>query len=258
MVNMKTVILAGGFGTRLSEYTNLIPKPMVEIGGRPILWHIMNCYSRYGYNDFIIALGYKGEVIKEYFLNYYALNNDFEVDLSSGSIEYINEKKRNWKITLIDTGENTMTGGRLKRLKNYIGDNSFMLTYGDAVSNIDISKLVKFHFNHGKTATVTSVRPTARFGELSINNNTNIVEEFEEKPQTTQGWVNGGFFVFESKFLDDIDNDSTVLEQDPLSNLSKNKNLVSFKHDGFWQSMDNVRDLNVLRNLWDKKIAPWI
>jgi len=258
MVNMKTVILAGGFGTRLSEYTNLIPKPMVEIGGRPILWHIMNCYSKYGYNDFIIALGYKGEVIKEYFLNYYALNNDFEVDLSSGSIEYINEKKRNWKITLIDTGENTMTGGRLKRLKNYIGDNSFMLTYGDAVSNIDISKLVKFHFNHGKTATVTSVRPTARFGELSINNNTNIVEEFEEKPQTTQGWVNGGFFVFESKFLDDIDNDSTVLEQDPLSNLSKNKNLVSFKHDGFWQSMDNVRDLNVLRNLWDKKIAPWI
>ena len=255
---MKTVILAGGFGTRLSEYTNLIPKPMVEIGGRPILWHIMNCYSKYGYNDFIIALGYKGEVIKEYFLNYYALNNDFEVDLSSGSIEYINEKKRNWKITLIDTGENTMTGGRLKRLKNYIGDNSFMLTYGDAVSNIDISKLVKFHFNHGKTATVTSVRPTARFGELSINNNTNIVEEFEEKPQTTQGWVNGGFFVFESKFLDDIDNDSTVLEQDPLSNLSKNKNLVSFKHDGFWQSMDNVRDLNVLRNLWDKKIAPWI
>ena len=255
---MKTVILAGGFGTRLSEYTNLIPKPMVEIGGRPILWHIMNCYSKYGYNDFIIALGYKGEVIKEYFLNYYALNNDFEVDLSSGSIEYINEKKRNWKITLIDTGENTMTGGRLKRLKNYIGDNSFMLTYGDAVSNIDISKLVKFHFNHGKTATVTSVRPTARFGELSINNNTNIVEEFEEKPQTTQGWVNGGFFVFESKFLDDIDNDYTVLEQDPLSNLSKNKNLVSFKHDGFWQSMDNVRDLNVLRNLWDKKIAPWI
>ena len=253
---MKTVILAGGFGTRLSEYTNLIPKPMVEIGGRPILWHIMNSYSKHGYNDFIIALGYKGEVIKEYFLNYYALNNDFKVDLSNGSIEYINEKKRNWKVTLIDTGSESMTGGRLKRLKKFIGDDTFMLTYGDAVSDIDISKLVNFHQSHGKIGTVTSVRPTARFGELSINSKT-IVESFEEKPQTTQGWINGGFFVFESKFLDYIDNDLTVLEKEPLSNLSNNKNLTAFKHDGFWQSMDNVRDLNVLNKLWKEKIAPW-
>ena len=254
---MKTVILAGGFGTRLAEYTNLIPKPMVEIGGKPILWHIMNIYSKYGYNDFVIALGYKGEIIKDYFQNYYALNNDFEVDLSNGTIEYINEKKRNWKVTLIDTGINSMTGGRVKRLKNYIGDKPFMLTYGDAVSDINIKQLVDFHKNHKKNATVTSVRPTARFGELDINNN-NLVESFQEKPQTTQGWINGGFFVFEANVFDLINDDSTILEREPLEKLSKQSNLMAFKHSGFWQSMDTKRDRIVLEEICKNKNIPWL
>ena len=254
---MKTVILAGGFGTRLSEYTNLIPKPMVEIGGKPMLWHIMKCYSRYGYNDFIIALGYKGDVIKDYFLNYYALNNDFEVNLANGEIKYLREKKTDWKITLLDTGHESMTGGRLKRLEKHIGDSSFMLTYGDAVSNINISKLVNFHRTNKKIGTVSSVRPNARFGELTINSE-NIVEIFQEKPQLTQGWINGGFFVFEPEFFKYIKNDKTILEQEPLVNLSKDKELVSFKHSGFWQSMDTVRDLKILNNLWDKGDIPWL
>jgi glucose-1-phosphate cytidylyltransferase len=255
---MKTIILAGGFGTRLAEYTNLIPKPMVEIGGHPILWHIMNIYSKYGYNDFVIALGYKGDVIKDYFLNYYALNNDFEVDLTDGSIKYINEKKKNWKVTLIDTGSNSMTGGRIKRLQEYIGNNPFMLTYGDAVSDINIKELVDFHKAHKKIGTVTSVRPTARFGELAINDE-NTVESFQEKPQTTQGWINGGFFVFEPEFFDFIkDGDSTILEREPLSNLSKQSDLVAFKHSGFWQSMDTVRDRTVLEELCSDKNIPWL
>ncbi len=254
---MKTVILAGGFGTRLAEYTNLIPKPMVEIGGHPILWHIMNIYSKYGYNDFVIALGYKGDVIKDYFLNYYSLNNDFEVDLSNGTINYINEKKKNWKVTLIDTGINSMTGGRVKRLQKIIGDNPFMLTYGDAVSDINIKQLVKFHKSHKKIGTVTSVRPTARFGELSINNK-NIVESFQEKPQTTQGWINGGFFIFESKFFDFIKDDNTILEREPLENLSEQSNLMAYKHSGFWQSMDTKRDRMVLEDFCEKKNTPWL
>ena len=254
---MKTIILAGGFGTRLAEYTNLIPKPMVEIGGKPILWHIMSIYSKYGYNDFVVALGYKGDVIKDYFLNYYALNNDFEVDLKDGTIKYINEKKKNWKVTLIDTGSNSMTGGRVKRLQKYIGNNPFMLTYGDAVSDINIKELVDFHKAHKKTGTVTSVRPTARFGELSINNE-NTVESFQEKPQTTQGWINGGFFVFEPEFFNFIDDDSTILEREPLSNLSKQSDLVAFKHTGFWQSMDTVRDRTVLEEICSVKNTPWL
>lgn len=254
---MKTVILAGGFGTRLSEYTNIIPKPMVEIGGKPMLWHIMKCYSKYGYKDFIIALGYKGEVIKDYFLNYYALNNDFEVNLSNGEIKYLKEEKTDWKITLIDTGDESMTGGRLRRLKKYIGNNPFMVTYGDAVSDINISELVKFHRTKNKIGTVSSVRPNARFGELTINSE-NIVEVFQEKPQLTQGWINGGFFVFEPEFLDYIKDDKTILEQEPLVNLSKELNLASFKHSGFWQSMDTVRDLKILNNLWDKGDISWL
>ena len=254
---MKTIILAGGFGTRLAEYTNLIPKPMVEIGGHPILRHIMQIYSKYGYNDFVVALGYKGEVIKDYFLNYHALNNDFEVDLADGSIKYISENKTNWKVTLIDTGSNSMTGGRVKRLKDCIGNNPFMLTYGDAVSDINIKELVDFHKAHNKIGTVTSVRPTARFGELAITHE-NTVESFQEKPQTTQGWINGGFFVFEPEFFDFITDDSTILEREPLSNLSNQSNLAAFKHSGFWQSMDTVRDRAVLEEICSEKEIPWL
>ncbi|HAZ03476.1 MAG: glucose-1-phosphate cytidylyltransferase [Bacteroidetes bacterium GWF2_42_66] len=255
---MKTIILAGGLGTRLSEYTQLIPKPMVEIGGKPILWHIMNIYSKYGFNDFIIALGYKGEVIKEYFLNYYALNNNFSVNLSDGAISYIEEKKTKWRVSLVDTGDNSMTGGRVKRLKNLVDNEPFLLTYGDAVSSIDINKLVAFHKEHGKIGTVTAVHPPARFGELVIDDH-NSVTSFEEKPQTKQDWINGGFFVFQPEFFDYIENDSTFLEKEPLENLAREGNLQSFMHDGFWQSMDTVRDRNLLEKLWteNKENKPW-
>lgn len=253
---MKVVILAGGFGTRLAEYTNLIPKPMVEIGGKPILWHIMNIYSKYGYNDFVIALGYKSEIIKDYFLNYYALNSDFEVDLTNGAIKYINEHQIQWKIKLISTGLNTMTGGRIKRLKSVIGDEPFMLTYGDAVADIDINALYNHHLKSGKIATVTAVHPSARFGELSINDNAEILD-FKEKPQVNQGWINGGFFVFEPTIFDYITDDTTILEREPLENLTKEKQLVAHKHNGFWQCMDTVRDRDGLEEIWKTGNAPW-
>ena len=241
---MKVIILAGGFGTRLSEHTAVIPKPMVTVGGRPILWHIMKTYAHFGHKDFHLALGYKAEVIKEYFLNYRSLNADFTVNLSSGEVEPLEVEDIDWRVTLVDTGTESMTGGRVKRLQKYIGNNPFMLTYGDAVSDINIKELVDFHKAHKKIGTVTSVRPTARFGELSINDE-NTVESFQEKPQTTQGWINGGFFVFEPEFFDFIVDDSTILEGQPLSNLSKQSDLVAFKHSGFWQSMDTVRDRTV-------------
>lgn len=254
--DLKTVILAGGFGTRLAEYTNIIPKPMVEIGGHPILWHIMNIYAIHGYNEFIVALGYKGEIIKEYFLNYYSLNSDFTVDLKNGNIEYIHKKPVDWKVSLVDTGLNTLTGGRVKRLKEYIGDETFMLTYGDGVADVNIKELVDYHRKHGKMATVTAVHPTARFGELVVSDDSNVIS-FKEKPQTTQGWINGGFFVFEPNFLDLIESDSTVLEESPLEKAASIGELKCYYHESFWQCMDTVRDRNLLEDLWKNNIAPW-
>ncbi|VVB88588.1 Bifunctional protein GlmU [uncultured archaeon] len=253
---MKTIILAGGFGTRLSEYTDIKPKPMVEIGGQPILWHILNTYARYGFNDFVIALGYKGEVIKDYFLNYYSLKSDFTINLSNGKANYLQKKSVNWKVALVDTGLDSMTGGRVKRLKEYIGDETFMLTYGDGVANIDIKKLVEFHKAHGKMATITAVHPAARFGELLISKDQDVLS-FKEKPQTTQGWINGGFFVLEPRFLDLIEGDHTVLEEEPLERASRAGELKAYLHDGFWQCMDTMRDKNILEELWQTQKAPW-
>lgn len=253
---MKTIILAGGFGTRLSEYTDIRPKPMVDIGGQPILWHIMNSYAHYGYKDFVIALGYKAEVIKEYFLNYYSLKSDFTVDLANGEAEYLRKKAVDWKVTLIDTGLNTMTGGRVKRVKEYIGNETFMLTYGDGVADVSINKLVEFHKNHGKMATITGVHPAARFGELNISTDQDVLS-FKEKPQTTEGWINGGFFVLEPEFFDLIDGDYTVLEEEPLERAAEAGQLKAYIHDGFWQCMDTMRDKNVLENLWQSGQAPW-
>lgn len=253
---MKTVILAGGFGTRLSEYTKLIPKPMVEIGGRPILWHIMNHYARYGYKDFVIALGYKGEVIKNYFLQYYALNHNFTIDLSDNSVKYLNEHANDWKVTLVDTGDASMTGGRILRVKDIIGDEDFMVTYGDAVSDVDISQLVDRYRMAGKLAMVTAVHPTARFGEIQIDED-DFVRSFKEKPQLNQGWINGGFFVLSPKVFDYIDNDLTTFEREPLERLAAEGQLKTYRHEGFWQCMDTVRDRDLLNQMWETGNAPW-
>ncbi|MES3037935.1 MAG: glucose-1-phosphate cytidylyltransferase [Bdellovibrionota bacterium] len=255
---MKAVILCGGKGTRLSEETNLRPKPMVEIGGIPMLVHIMESYAKYGYKEFVLALGYKGDYIKNYFQGFFARTNDFTLDLKSGSIEYLNQSRKDWKISFIDTGEESMTGGRLLRLKDHLkNEKTFMLTYGDGVSNINIEELVKFHKSHGKYATVSAVRPVARFGEMSMSQN--LVTAFAEKPQTEAGWINGGFFVFNSevfKFLDQ--GDETILERSPLENLTKEKQLMAYQHDGHWQCMDTLRDKEYLENLWQNKKAFWI
>mgnify|MGYP000524955624 FL=1 len=253
---MKIVILAGGKGTRIAEYTTRIPKPMVEIGEYPILWHIMNWYAKFGYNDFVLALGYKAQVIKEYFLNYYALNNDFEVNLATGEIKYINKRNRNWKVTLVDTGLDTMTGGRIKRLEKIIGKETFMVTYGDGLSNIDIDALLAFHKRSGKIATLSAVHPTARFGELRIDAN-QAVTSFKEKPQLDDGRINGGFFVLEPEIFDCIEGDSTIFEREPLECLVKRGELAAYKHDGFWQSMDTVRERQILEELWKTNSAPW-
>ena len=252
---MKVIILAGGFGTRLSEYTETIPKPMVKIGGKPIIWHIMNRYSHYGHNDFYIALGYKADIIKEYFLKYKSINSDFKVDLSSGEIKAYNSKNLNWKITMIDTGINSMTGGRLKRMQTYIGDEPFMLTYGDGIANVNIQKQLKFHKAHGKMLTVTAVHPVARFGELELDKNKVI--SFKEKPQVTKGWINGGFFTCQPEFFSYIEDDSTVLEQEPLEKVAQLDQLVAYKHDSFWQCMDTKRDKDLLENLWNSNDCPW-
>ncbi len=253
---MKTVILCGGMGTRLSEETSLIPKPMVQVGGQPILLHIMDIYSKYQHTDFVLALGFKARVIKEHFLNYYALSCDFRIDLNDGSCTYLKEKRRNWKVDLIDTGLNTMTGGRLARLKNHIGNETFMLTYGDGVSNVDIDKLVKFHKSHGKLATFTAVRPPARFGVIEFDGDQ--VTAFSEKPQSQEGWINGGFFVFEPGVFEYLEGgDQTILERAPLENLAADDQLMAYRHEDFWQCMDTLRDKNYLNQLCESGDAPW-
>ena len=252
---MKVIILAGGLGTRLSEYTESVPKPMVTVGGRPILWHIMKTYAHYGHKDFYIATGYKSEVIKEYFLNYNTLNSDFMVNTMTGKVDLIDSKNNDWQVTLCDTGLNSMTGGRVKRMKSFIGNEPFMLTYGDGVSNIDISELIKFHKNHGKMVTVSAVRPTARFGEIEMQGNKVI--SFQEKPQTSKSWINGGYFVIEPSFFDFINDDSTILEREPLEKAASIGELMAFHHEGYWQCMDTKRDRDNLEKLWAADKAPW-
>jgi glucose-1-phosphate cytidylyltransferase len=254
---IKIVILCGGLGTRLSEETQAKPKPMVEIGGRPILWHIMKIYERYGFNNFSLALGYKGEGIKDYFLNYHARLSDLTVHLKSGQTDYSNPMAEDWNVSLIGTGANTMTGGRLLRLKQHLQPHgTFMLTYGDGVSDVDVEKLLAFHRSHGKLATVTAVRPSARFGGMHIGEGK--VLDFKEKPQSGEGWINGGFFVFESDIFNYLTDDATVLERSPLESLAKEGQLMAYEHFGYWQCMDTIRDRDALQSLWDSGKAPWV
>ena len=253
---MKAVILAGGLGTRISEETALKPKPMVEIGGKPILWHIMKIYSHHGINEFIICCGYKGYVIKEYFANYFLHQSDITFDMTNNEMKIHQERAEPWKVTLIDTGENTMTGGRLKRVKEYLdNDEPFCLTYGDGVADINISQLIKFHNTHGKLATLTSVFPQARFGSIDIEKDK--VKRFVEKPRGDGALINGGFFVLNTKIFNEIDGDNTIWEQEPLNTLANKGELMAFKHDGFWQPMDTLRDKNSLEELWGSNKAPW-
>lgn len=252
---MKAVILAGGLGTRISEETHLKPKPMVEIGGKPILWHIMKTYSAHGINEFIICLGYKGYVIKEYFANYYLHTSDVEFDMTNNSMRVIQNTAEPWKVTLVDTGEETMTGGRLRRIAEYLGDEDFCFTYGDGVSDVNISELLKFHAEQGCKATVTAVQPPGRFGSLDMNGH--IIVDFEEKPHGDGGWVNGGYFVLSPDVIERISDDSISWEREPLKALAADGELAAFKHDGFWQPMDTLRDKTHLEELWTSGNAPW-
>jgi len=253
---MKTIILCGGKGSRLAEETYVRPKPMIPIGGRPILWHIMSTYGSYGFNDFILALGYKADFIKEYFLNYATVNSDFRVNLGTGEITPKKRQPRNWNVDLIDTGQETMTGGRLLRLKEELASEPmFMLTYGDGVADVDIKKLVEFHKSHGKIATVTAVKPSARFGGMSFEGDQ--VADFREKPQSGEGWINGGFFVFSPKIFSYLEDDASILERAPLEQLTKSGELMAFRHDGFWQCMDTIRDHERLEEIWKSGDAPW-
>jgi glucose-1-phosphate cytidylyltransferase len=252
---MKVVILAGGLGTRLSEETMLRPKPMVEIGGKPLLWHIMKIYARHGFKDFLVACGYKGDCIKEYFHSYVTRSNDYFIDLENGSCDVVSRNGLDWRVGMIDTGLNTMTGGRLLRLREWLKDETFMVTYGDGVGNIDIKSLLEFHNTNGKLATVTAVRPPARFGALSLNGN--AVCKFSEKSQTDEGWINGGFFVFEPEVLDYLKDDDTILEREGLENIAEGGELVAFRHHGFWQPMDTLREKQQLEALWQSGKAPW-
>ncbi|PCS23993.1 glucose-1-phosphate cytidylyltransferase [Candidatus Enterovibrio escicola] len=254
---MKAVILAGGFGTRISEETHLKPKPMIGIGGKPILWHIMKTYSHYGINDFVICLGYKGYLIKEYFFNYSKHSSDITVDLSDDSLQVHNNYAESWKVTLVDTGEDVMTGGRLRRVSPYIKDESaFCLTYGDGVSDVNIGELIKFHQQHGKLATLTAITPLERFGVLDLAEDHRI-QAFREKPKENKVYINGGFFVLSPQVLNYIDGDDISFEKQPLEKLTAENNLYSFKHNGFWQCMDTLRDKNYLEELWDTRQAPW-
>jgi len=252
---VKVIILAGGFGTRLSEYTEMIPKPMVTVGGYPIIWHIMRSYAHFGHKDFYLALGYKAEVVKEYFLHYSSLNSDFTVDISSGVIDSYQTNKIDWRVTLVQTGLESMTGGRVKRLQSYIGNETFMLTYGDGVVDIDMHELLKFHKSHGKMVTISAVHPGARFGELMIEEQR--VTSFKEKPQINQGWVNGGYFIIEPEFFDLIEGDSTILEHEPLMQAVEMDEVMAYKHEGYWQCMDTKRDRDALEKLWQANLAPW-
>ena len=257
-MKIKTIILCGGLGTRLSEETHLKPKPMVEIGERPILWHIMSLFSKFGINDFTLALGYKGDVIKDYFRNYHSRMSDMTINIQSGKIVYQTPTIEDWNISLIDTGINSMTGGRLLRLKKYFSKDAspFILTYGDGLADIDIDKLVSYHNSHGKIATVTVVRPPSRFGGLQITDNK--VSKFQEKPESGENWINGGFFVFNKEIFDYLENDSTILERLPLENLVKDGELMAYEHTGFWQCMDTIRDRDLLQNIIKSGKIPWL
>lgn len=254
---MKAVILAGGFGTRISEESTVKPKPMIEIGNQPILWHIMKMYSSHGINDFIICCGYKGYAIKEYFSNYYLNRSDITFDLSKEKIEIHSNHSEPWRVTCADTGENTMTGGRLRRVKEYIGDETFCLTYGDGVSDVNITELIEHHRNQKSLATLTAVQPPGRFGAFTFDNDQSKISKFSEKPVGDGAWINGGFFVVEPEVMNYIENDSTVWEKGPLERISSEGKLSAFKHDGFWQPMDTLRDKNLLEELWKNGTAPW-
>jgi glucose-1-phosphate cytidylyltransferase len=252
---VKVVILAGGFGTRLAEETEVRPKPMVEIGGRPILWHIMKHYAHHGFKEFLIALGYKGEVIKRYFLDYSALNGSMTINLARGEVQVHDKKCEDWTVHLMDTGLHTQTGGRVKRLEPWLKDQTFMATYGDGVSDIDLHDLLRFHQSHGRLATVAAVRPPARFGGLTFNGD--LVAEFTEKPQIGEGWINGGFLVFESAVFNYLEGDHSSLEVDGLERLAADRQLAAYRHDRFWQCMDTLRDVRLLENLWRSGNPSW-
>ncbi len=255
---MKVLILAGGFGTRLSEETGIKPKPMVEIGGKPILWHILKSYSQYGFNEFVILLGYKGYMIKEYFANYFLHNSSVTIDLKNNKVSVLNNKSEDWKITLLDTGLNTMTGGRIKQAKDIVGDEKFLLTYGDGVSDVNFNELVNFHNEHKGIITMTTIQPQSRYGTIEYGQDDKLVKSFQEKPKGERGWINGGFFVCDPEVFDYIDNDSQcVFERNPLEKMSNDQKLYAHKHTGFWRAMDSLKDKNDLEELWNTNNAKW-
>jgi glucose-1-phosphate cytidylyltransferase len=254
---MKVVILAGGFGTRISEETAIVPKPLVEIGGRPILWHIMKIYAAHGLTDFIVCCGYKGHLIKRYFHEMFIQNSDVTIDLNTNQIEVHRTAAEPWRVTLIDTGESTMTAGRVSRVRQYIGRDTFCLTYGDGVSDVDITALIKFHKDHGKMASVTAVQPPGRFGVFTLTADDPTISSFTEKPRGDGAWINGGFFVLEPQVLDYINGDQEMWEQEPMRRLAQDRELKAFRHTGFWHAMDTLRDKQVLQTMWDSGEAPW-